>query len=170
MFLKISQNLQENTCGLRNFQEHHFYRTPLDDCLWLFPATLLKWSTANSVWKTSDEYSLSRNCNARSIVQVHHFFLGSINCQCMFSLVYTIYSQKPPAGWSCYVKKGVLKNFINFIGKHMCWSLFNKVAGLTPILKNICQQLLLHCTRTTLCYFFVLLYIQHLPHHHCYYC
>ena len=25
-------------------------------------------------------------------------------------------------------------------------SLFNKVAGLTPILKNICQRLLLHCT------------------------
>ena len=31
-------------------------------------------------------------------------------------------------------------------------SLFNKVAGLTPILKNIFQRLLLHCTRTTHCY------------------
>ena len=43
--------------------------------LWLFRATLLKWGTANSVWKTSDEYSLSRNTNLRSTVQVYHFFL-----------------------------------------------------------------------------------------------
>ena len=74
VFLKISQNSQENTFGLRNFQKHLFYRTPLDDCFWLFRATLLKWDTANSVWKTSDEYSLSRNTNLRSTVQVYHFF------------------------------------------------------------------------------------------------
>ena len=74
VFLKISQNSQENTFGLRNFQKHLFYRTPLDDCFWLFRATLLKWGTANSVWKTSDEYSLSRNTNLRSTVQVYHFF------------------------------------------------------------------------------------------------
>ena len=29
VFLKISQNLQENFCGLRNFQEHVSNRTPL---------------------------------------------------------------------------------------------------------------------------------------------
>ena len=74
VFLKISENSQENTFGLRNFQKHLFYRTPLDDCFWLFRATLLKWGTANSVWKTSDEYSLSRNTNLRSTVQVYHFF------------------------------------------------------------------------------------------------
>ena len=109
VFLKISQNLQENTCGLWNFQEHHFYRTSLDDYFWLFPATLLKWSTANIVWKTSDKYSLSRNSNPRSTVQVHHFFLGSINFQCTFSLVYTVYYQKPSPEWRCYVKQGFLK-------------------------------------------------------------
>ena len=74
VFLKISQNSQENTFGLQNFQKHLFYRTPLDDCFWLFRATLRKWDTANSVWKTSDEYSLSRNTNLRSTVQVYHFF------------------------------------------------------------------------------------------------
>ena len=74
VFLKILQNSQENTFGLRNFQKHLFYRTPLDDCFWLFRATLLKWGTANSVWKTSDEYSLSRNTKLRSTVQVYHFF------------------------------------------------------------------------------------------------
>ena len=34
----------------------------------------------------------------------------------------------------------------------MLESLFNKVAGQTPILKNIFQQLVLHCTCTTHCY------------------
>ena len=97
MILKISQNSQENTFGLRNFQKHLFYRTPLDDCFWLFCATLLKLGTANNVWKNSDEYSLPRNTNLRSTVQVYHFFLGSINFQCMFSLVYTVYCQKQPS-------------------------------------------------------------------------
>ena len=35
--------------------------------------------------------------------------------------------------WRCFVKKGVLKNFAEFTGKHLCWSLFsNNVAGLRP--------------------------------------
>ena len=71
VFLKILQNSQENTFGLRNFQKHLFYRTSLDDCFWLFRATLLKWGTANNVWKTSDEYSLPRDSNLRSTVQVY---------------------------------------------------------------------------------------------------
>ena len=71
-----------------------FLRAPLNDCFWLFPATLLKRGTANSVSKTSDNYSLSRNANLRSNVQVYYFFLGSMNFQCMFSLVYTVYYQK----------------------------------------------------------------------------
>ena len=50
------------------FKNTFFYGTPLDDCFWLFRATLLKWGTGNSVWKTSDEYSLS------STIQVSHFF------------------------------------------------------------------------------------------------
>ena len=33
----------------------------------------------------------------------------------------------------CSIKKGVLRNFTNFTGKHLCQSLFfNKVAGLRP--------------------------------------
>ena len=69
-----------------------------------------------------------------------------------------------------FCKKSVFKNFVNFIGKHLRWRLFLIIAGLTPILKNICQILLLRCAQTTHCYLSVLLYIQHLlPHHHCYY-
>ena len=30
----------------------------------------------------------------------------------------------------CSIEKGVLKNFANFTEKHLCWSLFNKVAKL----------------------------------------
>ena len=69
--------------------------------------------------------------------------------------------------WRCYVKQGVLKNFANFTGKHLYWSLFlRKLQALllvtikkrlqhkcfnvkfakflrTPILKNICEWLLL---------------------------
>ena len=48
-------------------------------------------------------------------------------------------------------KKGVLRNFAKFTGKHLSQSLFlNKFAGLIPSLKNTCQRLLLHCTDTTL--------------------
>ena len=43
VFLKISQNSQENTCAkvsflikLQVWQKNHFYRTPLDDCFWLY--------------------------------------------------------------------------------------------------------------------------------------
>ena len=67
----------------------------------------------------------------------------------------------------CSVKKGVLKNFASFTGKHLYWSLFYEVTGLqpanflkkrlqhkcfsvefakllrTPILMNICKRLLL---------------------------
>ena len=80
-----------------------------------------------------------------------------------------IISIKRSSHYRCSIKKAVLKNFVIFTGKHMCWSeyLFNKVAGLkacnfikerlqdrcfpmnianflrTPILKNIYERLLL---------------------------
>ena len=67
----------------------------------------------------------------------------------------------------CSVKKGVLKNFAIFTGKHMCWSLFfikleewragtwNNAGTvnitkffITPILKKICKRLLLATIKT----------------------
>ena len=62
--------------------------------------------------------------------------------------------------WRCSVRKGVLKNFANFMGKHLCWSLLQasnfikkrpqhwcfhmKFAKFlrTSILKKICKRLL----------------------------
>ena len=91
VFLKISEYSQKSTFGLLNFQKHLFYRTPLDESFWLFHATLLKWDTADSVWKTSGQ--LSRNTNLRNTIQVHFFFQQD-KPQCMSSLVYTVYCQK----------------------------------------------------------------------------
>ena len=51
-------------------------------------------------------------------------FFGRINFQCMSSLVYTVYCQKQPSEHRCSAKNGVLKDFVNFVGKHLCWSLF----------------------------------------------
>ena len=43
--------------------------------------------------------------------------------------MYVQYVQKQPP--EVFFKKNVLKNFANFTGKHLCWSLFfNKVTGL----------------------------------------
>ena len=44
-----------------------------------------------------------------------------------------------------FYKKGVLKNFSKFTGKHLCQSLFfDKVAGLRPFLQNTSGRLLLN--------------------------
>ena len=87
-------------------------------------ATLLRWDTANSVWKTSDEYSLSRYTTLRSTVQVHHFFLDSINFHCVFSLVCISLLPEAATRVEVFCKKDVLKNFVNFKGKQLCCSLF----------------------------------------------
>ena len=43
----------------------------------------------------------------------------------------------------CSVRKGVLRNFAKFTGKHLCQSLlFNKVAGLRPV--TLLKRRLLH--------------------------
>ena len=60
------------------------------------------------------------------------FFLQLKNIHCIFSN-----NRSSCAEGFC--KKGVLRNFAKFTGKHLCLSLFlNKVAGLrpAPLLKN----------------------------------
>ena len=55
---------------------------------------------------------------------------GSGFSVCLFSKI-IVEIQKQPSEVFC--KKGVLKNFVKFTGKHLCQSLFsNKVAGLKP--------------------------------------
>ena len=110
-FFEISKNL---------FFTEHFWMTA--SAFSSFAATLLKWGTANMFGKPQMN-TPSRNTNLRRTVQVYHFFLSSINFQCMFTLVYTVYWLKQPPEVFC--KKSVLKSFINFTGKHLCWSLFS---------------------------------------------
>ena len=57
----------------------------------------------------------------------------------------------------CSVKRGVFKNFAIFTGKHLFWSLQHRFFPVksakflrTPILKNICERLLLNLLDTTL--------------------
>ena len=154
VFLNISENLQENTFGFRNFQKHLFYRTPLDDCFWFFRATLLKLGTANSVWKNSNEYSLSRKTNLRSTVQVYYFFFRQDKLSVYVVIGLHCLLREAATRVEVFCKKGCSWRFRKFRRKTpVLESFFNKVSGLTLILKNIGQQLLLHCTRTTHCYF-----------------
>ena len=52
-----------------------------------FSCNVIKMGYCQQCLEKPDEYSLSRNTNLRSTV-------SSINFQCMFSLVYTVYCQK----------------------------------------------------------------------------
>ena len=48
------------------------------------------------------------------------------------SIQVDIYTRERGSQQRCSIKKGVLKNFTKFTGKHLCQSLFfNKVAGLS---------------------------------------
>ena len=153
VFLKILQNSQKNTFGLRSFQKHHFYRTPLDDYFWIFRATLLKWVTANNIWKTSDEYSLSRNTNLRSTIQVYHLFFQQVKFSVYVFIGLHCLLPEAAIRVDVFCKTRYSLRFSKFHRKTpVLDSLFNKVAGGTPIMKNICRRLLLHCTRTTHCY------------------
>ena len=57
-------------------------------------------------------------------------------CYCMLFLMVVLFLELMKFGSSrpeVFCKKGVLRNFAKFIGKHLCQSLFfNQVAGLRP--------------------------------------
>ena len=89
-----------------------------------FRATLLKRGTANRVWKTWDEDSLSRNTNLRSTVQVYHFFFRQDKLSVYVFIGLHCLLPEAAIRVEVFCKKGVLKDFVNFIGKHLCWSLF----------------------------------------------
>ena len=67
--------------------------------------------------------------------------INSFSCQ--FALwvhtICTFFKKKWEVIWRsshrrCFVKKSVLKDFANFIGKHLCWSLFlKKLQAFTPL-------------------------------------
>ena len=156
------------SCEFAKFLRTPFYRTPQDDCFRIFRATLLKWDTANSVWKTSDEYSLPRNTNLSSTVLVYHFFLqqDKLSVYDFIGLHYLL----PEAAIrvEVFYKKGLLKDFVNFVGKHMCWSLF-LMKFLIKAWHLFWRKSTNDCFCTALApvsYLSVLIYIQHILLHH----
>ena len=57
----------------------------------------------------------------------------AVDCWLYFLAFTERFSNNRSSHQWCSVKKGVVKNFIKFIGKHLCQSLFfNKVASLRP--------------------------------------
>ena len=106
-------------------------------CALAFPSNFTKMGTANCVLKTSDEYSLSRKVNLRSIVQVS--FLSRQHKLSVYVFITTRSSRRG---------RGVRKKTCFKKLTPVSESLFNKFEGLTPILENICQRLLLYCTCT----------------------
>ena len=152
--LENFQKFKRKHIWFAKFQKHLFYRTPLDDCFWFFRATLLKLGTANSVWKNSNENSLSRKTNLRSTVQVYYFFFRQDKLSVYVVIGLHCLLREAATRVEVFCKKGCSWRFRKFRRKTpVLESFFNKVSGLTLILKNIGQQLLLHCTRTTHCYF-----------------
>ena len=136
MFLaKFGKIDRKKHLWFEKFSRTSFLQNSSGRLLLAFPCNFTNWGTGNSIQKTSDEYYVSGNTNLRSTVKIHNFFLGSINFQCMFSLVNTVYCQKWPPEQRCSVKKGFLKIFVKFKGKQLCCleSLFNKFAAPAPI-------------------------------------
>ena len=106
-------------------------------------------------WRKNYYYVITRLPNSYIIIYL-------INC-----LITTFLKKYRSSHRKCSVRKGVLKNFANFTGKHLCWSHFLwscrplacrffkrrlqhkcfpvKFANLlrTPVLKNISKRLLL---------------------------
>ena len=163
VFLQIWQISKENTCvGVSRLQHKcfpvkftEFLRTPFftEHLRWL----LLKISLIQIIFQLSLQLQISKVDNIYidllpRCCHLPNFFKGAEVANGVF------------------FKKGVLKNFANFTGKHRCQSLFKKVAGLqacqtcnfikkrlqhrcfpmklakflrTPILKNICKRLFL---------------------------
>ena len=95
VFLKISQYSRENTEAL----EALLLQNSCGGCFWIF-------ATANSFCQLNLVFIAdSRTGFCSELLWKQELNLGSSH-------------------WNCYVKKGVLRNFANFIGKHLCRSLF----------------------------------------------
>ena len=55
---------------------------------------------------------------------------SSTQIECDVMCVQYVQKEPPEVFFKDVLNKGVLKKFANFTGKHLCWSLVNKVAGL----------------------------------------
>ena len=116
------------------------------------------------------KHLLPRKTNLRIHVLLYHFFFWQDKLSVFAFIGLHCLLQEAAIRVAVFSKKRCSYRFRKFYRKTSVLESPFKVAGLTSILKNICQRLLLHCTRTTHYYLYVSLYIQHHPHHHCFYC
>ena len=66
------------------------------------------------------------------------FLFNKFFCTNIFQVELEILRNSPTIFRSSHcshsIKKAILKDFVRFTGKHLCWSLFfNKLAGLSPV-------------------------------------
>ena len=118
------RKFREKQLWFARFQKHVFYRTPLGSCFWLFRTTLLKWGYCqqcleNLRWGIHYLETLTLEVPFRCIIS----FFGRINFQCVFICLHCLL-REAAIRVEVFCKKRVLKDFINFIEKHLYWSLF----------------------------------------------
>ena len=136
----VSEN--SSSKNVVNFQEKH----PLEIAFWSKAAGYLTvtvnilmgnlWNFQSSFHKNSPQTAF---CNQLSLENVSTiiYFSKSISIDFSYLCFYIQWHAFPGINRSshriCSRKKGVLRNFVKFIGKYMYLSLFfNKVAGLSP--------------------------------------
>ena len=95
MFLKISQYSQENTEAL----EALLLQNTCGGCFWIFAV-------------------------ANTFFQLNLVFIADSRTGFCSELLWKQRLNLRSSHWNSFVKKGVLRNFANFIGKHLCQSLF----------------------------------------------
>ena len=96
VFLKISQYSQKNTEAL----EALLLQNTSGGCFWIF-------ATANTFF------------------QLNLVFIADSRTGFCSEFLWKQELNLKSSHWNSYVKKGVLRNFANFIGKHLCRSLFS---------------------------------------------
>ena len=144
MFFKTSQNSQKTTCVRASFNKVAGLRpaTLLKRRLWhrFFPVNLQDFFAALFLQNTYDCFCAFIYFKKKKRDKKSRTLRLFIELQTVTGFDQTDQSYEQRNHRKCSVKKGVLKNFVNLTGKHLCWSLFLK----THILKNICERLLLH--------------------------
>ena len=164
MFLKISKNSQKKDMWFAKFSRTPFLQNTSGRLLLFFPCNFtkmrhcqqclenLRWKLfiyKHWPWKYHSGISFPSRQHKPSV----YVFIG-------------LHSLLPEAATrvEVFCKRGVLKKFVNFIGKQLYWSLF--LISCRP--DTYFEEYL---PTTAFALYSVLLYIQHLlSRHHCYYC
>ena len=144
-----------------------FYRTPLGDCfsessVFLFDLDLSSHQYLTHIIKSPVIWNPMLTVSSSEVIA----YVSAYNIK-LYKLMSTRISSSAFVGDKehvlleavvrrCYIKKGVLENFVKFTGKHLCQGLFfNKISGAsniakflrTPFLIEHLWLLLLCCTK-----------------------